>query len=121
MGLIEMATRLIARHGQAAEILRPGEATGGGFGTHSGGTGPETPYPCTACVAAYTVNEEYMTAGLMAVGDQRVLVSVDGLTITPENTDKLRIGGETFGIVAVVPHAHDGITRFWEVQARASQ
>lgn len=69
-------------------------------------------------VATFTVNEEFIAAGLMDVGDQRVLVSVDGLTITPETTDKLRIGTTTLGIVRVVPHAPGGTLYFWEVQAR---
>lgn len=57
-------------------------------------------------------------AGLLDVGDQRVLVSVNGLAITPKTTDKIKIGGNTLGIKSVVPHAPGGTFYFWEVQAR---
>ena len=116
MGLTETATRLIAKHGQDAELLRPGPGTPDGMG----GTipGPDTAYPCTAFVATFTVNEEFIAAGLMDVGDQRVLVAVEGLTITPETTDKIKIGTSVLGIVRVVPHAPGGTLYFWEVQAR---
>ena len=116
MGLTETATRLIAKYGQAAEVLRPGEGTVDEYGGYT--PGPDAAHPCTAMVATFTVNEEFIAAGLMDVGDQRVLVSVDGLTITPETTDKLRIGTTTLGIVRVVPHAPGGTLYFWEVQAR---
>lgn len=116
MGLTQTATRLIAKYGQTAEFIRPSQGEPDGFGGFT--PGPETAYPCTATVATFTVNEEFIAAGLMNVGDQRVLVSVDGLTITPETTDKLRIGTTTLGIVRVVPHAPGGTLYFWEVQAR---
>lgn len=117
MGLTEMATRLIARHGQDAEILRPLPPIDDGFGMVPN-PDPPTPYPCKAFVATFTVNEEFIAAGLMDVGDQRVLVAVEGLTITPETTDKIKIGTSVLGIVRVVPHAPGGTLYFWEVQAR---
>lgn len=116
MGLTEKATRLIAKYGQPAEVIREGQGEPDGFGGFQ--PGPETSYPCTAMVATFTVNEEFIAAGLMDVGDLRVLVSVDGLTITPETTDKLLIDGDTLGIKSVVPHAPGGTLYFWEVQAR---
>tara|TARA_R110002124_G_scaffold11597_18_gene55381 strand:- start:44034 stop:44393 length:360 start_codon:yes stop_codon:yes gene_type:complete len=116
MGLTETATRLIVKYGQAAEVLRPGEGTYDEYGGYT--PGPDTAHPCTAMVATFTVNEEFIAAGLMDVGDLRVLVAVDGLTIQPETTDKLRIGTTPLGIVRVVPHAPGGTLYFWEVQAR---
>ncbi len=116
MGLTETATRLIARYGQAAELVRPSQGEPDGLGGFT--PGPETTYPCTAMVATFTVNEELIAAGLMDVGDQRVLVSVEGLAIGPKTTDKINIGGNTLGIVSVVPHAPGGTLYFWEVQAR---
>ncbi|MAC81773.1 MAG: hypothetical protein CML66_27370 [Rhodobacteraceae bacterium] len=116
MGMTQTASRLIAKYGQSATLLRPGEGTTDGLGGYT--PGPDTGYPCTAFVATFTTNEEFIAAGLMDVGDQRVLVSVDGLTIEPKTTDKIRIGAITLGIVRVVPHAPGGILFFWEVQAR---
>ncbi len=116
MGLTEKAARLIAKYGQSAELIRPSQGEPDGFGNYH--PGPKTNYPCTAMVATFNVNEEFIAAGLMHVGDQRVLVSVDGLAITPETTDKLLIDGTILGIKSVVPHSPGGTLYFWEVQAR---
>lgn len=116
MGLSEIATRLIAKYGQAAEILRAGDGTTDGFGGYT--PGPDTIHHCTVVVATFTVNQEFIAAGIMDVGDQRLLVSVDGLAITPKTTDKIKIGETTLGIVRVAPHAPGDILYFWEVQAR---
>ncbi|PTQ72740.1 hypothetical protein [Celeribacter persicus] len=116
MELTKNASRLIAKYGQAAVILRPGEGVDDGYGNIT--PGDDTAHPCTAFVATFTVNEEFIAAGLMDVGDQRVLVSADGLTITPETTDKMQIGTTIMDIVRVVPHAPGGTLFFWEVQSR---
>lgn len=117
MGMIETASRLIAKHGQAATLLRPLPPIDDGFGMVPN-PDPPTPYACTAFVATFTVNEEFIAAGLMDVGDLRVLVSVEGLTITPETTDKIMIGTSVLGIVRVVPHAPGGDLFFYEIQGR---
>lgn len=116
MGLTETATRLIAKYGQDAELLRPGEGTYDEYGGYV--PGEDVAHPCKALVATFTVNEEFIAAGLMDVGDLRVLVAVEGLTITPKTTDKIKIGTSVLGIVRVVPHAPGGTLYFWEVQAR---
>jgi hypothetical protein len=116
MGMMETASRLLAKHGQGAELLRPGEGTYDDFGGYT--PGPDTAYPCTAFVVSSTVNEEFIAAGLMDVGDQRVLVSVGGLAITPQTTDKIKIGATVLGIVRVVPHAPGGTLFFYEIQGR---
>lgn len=116
MGMTETATRLIANYGQDAELLRAGEGTYDEYGGYV--PGEDMAHPCKALVATFTVNEEFISAGLMDVGDLRVLVSVEQLTIEPETTDKLKIGATTLGIVRVVPHAPGGTLFFWEVQAR---
>ncbi|MCX7565466.1 hypothetical protein OS189_03790 [Sulfitobacter sp. F26169L] len=117
MGLTQTASRLIKKHGQAATLLRPLPPIDDGFGMVPN-PDPPTPYPCTALVATFTVNEEFIAAGLMDVGDQRVLVSIEGLTITPETTDKIKIGTIDLGIVRVVPHAPGGTLFFYEIQGR---
>lgn len=110
------ASRLIARHGQAASLLRPGEGTTDGFGGYT--PGPDTAYPCTVFIAAYTVNEEFIAAGLLDVGDSRVLLSVEGLAIQPETTDKIQVGDTILGIATVTPHAPGGVIFFYEIKAR---
>ncbi|MEY8829649.1 hypothetical protein AB9K34_14775 [Sedimentitalea sp. XS_ASV28] len=114
MGLRETASRLIAKHGQAAQLLRPGPGTKDGFGGYI--PGPDTAYPCKALLAEFTVNAEYIAAGLLDVGDVRVLVSADGLAIEPETTDRIDIGGDVLRIKRVVRHAPGGVLFFYEIQ-----
>lgn len=114
MGLTETASRLIAKHGQAAEVLRPGPGTTDEFGGYT--PGPDTAYTCKAVLAEFTVNAEYIAAGLLDVGDVRVLVSAEGLAITPETTDRINIDGEVLRIKRVVRHAPGGILFFYELQ-----
>jgi len=52
MGMMETASRLIAKHGQAATLLRPGEGTTDGFGGYT--PGPDTEYPVTILTATYS-------------------------------------------------------------------
>lgn len=116
MGLRNVASRLIARHGQAASLLRPSGGTTDDFGGYT--PGPNTAYPCTVFVATSTVNEEFVAAGLVGVGEQRVLVSVEGLTVEPEVTDKLLIDGTEFEARRVTSLAPSGEVIFWEMLVR---
>lgn len=108
-----MASRLIARWGQAAEIEVPGEMTGPEYAPVQG---PPTLHPCTVALTDYETEERDGT--LIAADDVRALVSVDGLSIAPTTADKLLIGGDPFTIVRVAPLAPDGVARFYELQVR---
>ena len=116
MGLTQIASRLIKKHGQAATLLRPGE----GIPDGGGGTipGPDTEHPITLLSATYAVELQWIAGGLLAVGDQRVLVSVEGLTLDPRTTDKLRIDGTEFRTIRVSPLAPADDLIFWEMQVR---
>lgn len=116
MGMKQTASRLIAKHGQAATLLRPGEGTFDGFGGYT--PGPDTEYPVTILTATYAVEVQFIAGGLMDVGDQRVFLSVEGLSLTPATTDRLRIGGEVFRTIRVSPLAPAGEVIFWELQVR---
>ena len=116
MGLTDIASRLIAKHGQAATLLRPGEIIYDEYGGHS--YGPDTAYPVTLLSATYAIELQVFAGGLFAVGDQRVLVSVEGLTLTPNTLDKLQIDGVTFRTIGVSPLAPAGEVIFWEMQVR---
>lgn len=116
MGMMETASRLITKHGQAATLLRPGEGTTDGFGGYI--PGPDTEYPVTILTATYAVELQFIAGGLMDVGDQRVFLSVEGLTLTPATTDRLRIGGQVFRTIRVSPLAPAGEVIFWELQVR---
>lgn len=117
MGLTpETATRLIKRHGQPAEILREGPPVSDGGGGST--PGPQVPYPARVFVASYELSDLQSGAGIIEADDRKVLVSVEGLTITPEPGDVLRITGAKPRIVRVSPVAPDGVVLFWEVQTR---
>ena len=117
MGLTpETAIRLIARHGQPAEILRVGaQVSDGGGGTTPGAT---TAYPARVFVASYELEDRQSGAGIVEADDRKVLVSVDDLSITPEPGDVLRIAGAEPRVIRASPVAPDGVVLFWEVQTR---
>jgi len=116
MGMKEIASRLIARHGQAATLLRPGEGTTSPFGDYI--PGPDAEIPVTVVSATYAVELQLVAAALLDVGDQRVLVSVEGLSVEPATTDKLRIDGTEFETRRVSPLSPAGEVIFWEMQVR---
>lgn len=116
MGLKQTASRLIAKHGQAATLLRPGPGTRDEFGGYH--PGPDTAYPVTLLSAAYAIELQLIAAGFLDVGDQRVLVSVEGLPFAPETTDKLLIDDTEFATLRVAPLAPAGDVIFWEMQVR---
>lgn len=116
MGLTDIASRLIAKHGQAATLLRPGEGTTDAFGGYI--PGPDTAYPVTIISATYAIELQLAAAAFIDVGDMRVLVSVESLTVEPQTTDKLLIDGTEFEARRVSPLAPAGEVIFWEMQVR---
>lgn len=116
MGMKQTASRLIAKYGQAATLLRPGEPTYNLYGDVT--YGPDTEYPVKLMSATYAVELQFISAGLMDVGDVRLLLSVDGLSITPTTIDRVRIGGEVFRVIRVSRLSPAGEVLFWELQVR---
>lgn len=117
MGMMKQtASRLIAKYGQAATLLRRGEETQDPFGEPI--FGPDTEHPVTIMSATYAVELQFIAAGLMDVGDRRILLSAEGLTVTPTTFDRLRIDGEVFRTIRVSPLSPAGEVLFWELQVR---
>ncbi|PHR03889.1 MAG: hypothetical protein COB29_12970 [Sulfitobacter sp.] len=116
MGLTQIASRLIKKHGQAATLLRPSEGTYDEYGGYIPGV--DTEHPVTLVSATYAIELQVWAGGLVAVGDQRVLVSVEGFALKPETTDRLRIDGDIFRTIGVSPLAPAGEVIFWEMQVR---
>lgn len=117
MGLTpETAIRLIRRYGQAAEILRQGPPVSDGGGGST--PGPVAPYPARVFVASYDVSDVQSGSGIIEADDRKVLVSIEGLTTTPEPGDVLRIDGAEPRVIRVSPVAPDGVVLFWSVQTR---
>jgi hypothetical protein len=116
MGLKQIASRLIKKHGQAAVIMRPGEEVQDEYGGIS--RGPDTSHPVTILSATYAIELQLVAGGLIGVGDQRIFVAADGLSIEPATSDKLQIDGIEYRTIRVSPLAPAGDVIFWEMQVR---
>ena len=87
--------------------------------------GPQTPWdtsafaataetPLRAVVGRY--QQGIIDGTLIMAGDRRVMVEAG--PVEPRTSDKLRIGGEDYAIVAVRPTAPGGVALMYEVQVR---
>ena len=112
------ATRLITRHGGAADLVRT-----------EGGTEPQNPwdppgdavdvfYPVTILETGY--QQDYHAGTLIQAGDKLGLVAVSA-SITPNLSDRLRIDGRTYSIMEIKPvqPAPGGAVVAYSYQARA--
>jgi hypothetical protein len=116
MGLKAIASRLIKKHGREVEILRQGPGVNDGFGNQSPGL--IVSYPAVAISATNAVLAEFIGGFLIGADDQRLLLSCEGLTITPQTTDSVIVDGETYRIARVSPLAPDGDPIFYDLQVR---
>ncbi|MDJ0979255.1 MAG: hypothetical protein QNI87_12080 [Erythrobacter sp.] len=107
------ASRLIKKHGQTATLLRAGPGGENAFGEPIPGV--DTEYPCTILTATYAVDLKLITAGFIEIDDRRVFLSVEGLTIEPKTSDRIRIGGTEYNIGKITPLAPDGEVIFYEL------
>lgn len=103
-----------------ATLLRP--AAGGTpdysqpIGAQAGGANAE--HACTVVISNYTARDRDGTN--IQAGDVKLLVSTEGLTVVPKNSDKIRVSGQTYSIVDVTELAPGGVAVMWTVQARRS-
>ncbi len=113
MGMIETASRIIARLGQAGTFERPGADGGTPWAPEPG---EPTLHPATVAVVTY--DQSYRDGTLIQANDLRVLVSVEGLDIAPTTADRLIVGAAEYVIVNVAPLGPDGVPRFYDLQVR---
>ena len=116
MGLKQIASRLIKQHGQPATLLRPGDGMVDEYGGYT--PGPDTAYAVTIISATYAIELQLIAGGFLEVGDQRLLVSVEGLAVEPQTKDKLLINGTELEARHVSPLSPAGEVIFWEMQVR---
>jgi hypothetical protein len=114
MGLKKLASRLIAKHGRAIEILRQGPGVNDGFGNQA--PGPVVAYPAIAVSASNAILAELIGGFLVDSEDQRLLLSCDGLAIVPTTDDEVRMEGQIYRIKRVSPLAPDGQPLFYDLQ-----
>lgn len=110
--MIETASRIIARFGQAGQFERienppvnPGDP-------------PGTTVYHDATVAVVSYETDHRDGTLILANDLRVLVSVEGLSITPSVSDRIHVGSVRFNIIRVLSVAPDGVARFHDLQVR---
>lgn len=107
------ANRLLSRFGQAAVLIR--YAPGGGP-QHNPGPPTPTNHACTIVVDTYRAFE--IDGTMILAGDKKVLLSVEGLAITPTTADKLQIGGVAHTIINVETLSPGGTTLLYTLQVR---
>jgi hypothetical protein len=75
-----------------------------------------TDYPCTFAVLQYAKKD--INGTLILETDQMVYLSTAGLSVTPETTDQLIVGGAPLTVVNVTPLAPAGTVVYYELQVR---
>lgn len=73
-------------------------------------------HPCTVLQSSYSARDR--NGGNIATGDVKLIVSTEGLTIVPSNSDKIKVSGNTYSIIDVTASAPGGVVVMWTLQAR---
>lgn len=105
------AERLIAKFGQAGAIRR---VTSSGPAYDPVQT--TTDHACK--LVDLDVDEQTIDGTLIMRDDRLVYLSTAGLSIAPELSDKVVIGGVEHAIMNIKPLSPAGVVVFWELQAR---
>lgn len=105
------AAELIAEFGQTGALRRT-TSDGDVFNP----TQTTTDHACTFAVLDYAKKD--VDGTLIKQTDQMVYLSTSGLSVTPETTDRLIVGGAVMTIVNVKPMSPAGTVVFWELQVR---
>lgn len=107
------AERLIDRFGMAGAIVREEPGSGPDYAP---GEPTETTHACRLVITDYNSMDRAGTA--IEMEDKRVLISTQGLAITPTNADRLRISGTDYPIISISPLEPAGVVVFYEMQVR---
>ena len=105
------AERLISKFGQTGAIRRVVNS-----GTEWDPVQMTEDFACRLVDLDY--EEKNIDGSLIQRGDRMVYLSTAGLTIEPELSDKILIGGIEHAIENVLPLSPGGIVVFWRLQAR---
>lgn len=103
----------ILEGGTTATLIQRGSPAGDAFNPTAGA---DTEYTITVLLMDYANRERDGT--LIQADDRKMYVSAEGLTVTPGPNDKVRVLGDTYDLIRVMPFQPGGVTVFYEVQAR---
>lgn len=110
----ETASALIAEYGV---LMTLSQETAGGYDPATGSLTTSTnTYPAYGVKLGYKRPD--IDGTLVKVGDMKVLLSVDGLTVEPSTTDTLTIGGIDWKILRVDPLEPGDTTIMYTLQVR---
>jgi len=108
------AGKALTQYGQAMTLTKK---TAAAYSPSTGSAGvTETDYNCIGAVFDYV--QAMIDGTSIKTGDKRVLLSADGLTVTPDVGDAILIGTEIHSVVNANPLAPAGVVVIWTIQAR---
>ena len=111
MGLSKIASRLIAKYGEAGVFERPGVLD---ESSAPPTIGASTFHPATIAVVNYELADRERVT--IQVNHLRALTSIEGLGIEPSNGDKLAVAGRSYSILSVERITRRGVALFYDIQ-----
>ncbi|MFP1634091.1 hypothetical protein ACLB6G_20365 [Zhengella sp. ZM62] len=105
------AQRLIAKFGQSVTLTKVTKV----WNDWNPGVNL-TEYSATGAVMDYADRE--IDGTVIKAGDKRVYLSTEGLTVEPDTTDTLTVGGVVHSIIRVDPLNPGGTVVMWTLQVR---
>jgi len=108
---VATAKRLIAKFGQSATLTQTANS-----GTSYNPTRVETDHTVKVAVLGY--GSYQVDGSLVKQNDKMVYLSLDGLTVTPDEADSLTIGGVKHQLISIKTLSPGGTVVFYELQAR---
>ena len=110
---VATAQRLIARFGQTATLTQTVNT-----GTAYNPTQTDTNHTIKAVTIDWSNNE--IDGTLIKATDRKIIISTDGLTVTPAIGDKITVGSDVLRLVEPFKHLNPGGTVvLYETNARA--
>lgn len=113
-GIAATAHRLLTQFGGPVTLTR---TVPGAYNPATGQTDPATTTTYSGTGAKFDYSQRDIDGTLIRMGDQRVYMSVEGMT-TPQTGDTLTAGGRTFQVVASRPLNPAGTVVLHDVQVR---
>lgn len=105
------ATALLTKYGQAAEVVRRGEATGPAYALVYGAP---TRHPCKCVLDSFSSRDRQGTSILET--DSKIVTDAMGLELT--SADTIEVGGDSYEIKRADPVKPGGVVVIWEIWAR---